>query len=75
MNGNSLQALMQIIGNGGNPQQILQMVAQRNPQFAAMLNQQKQSGMSMEQFVRQLYKQNNVDINPMLNALKQKGIK
>lgn len=71
---NPMQILMQMM-SGGNPQMMLQNMVQKNPQFQAILNQQKQSGMSMEQYVRQLYKQNNVDINPMLNMLKQKGMK
>jgi len=72
---NPMQILMQMMSGGGNPQQMLQMAMQRNPQFNALLNQQKQSGMSMEQFVRQLAQQNGVDINPMVQFLNQRGIK
>lgn len=71
---NPMQILMQMM-NGGNPQAMLQNAMQRNPQLQAILNQQKQSGMSMEQYVRQLAKQQNVDIEPMLNMLRQRGIK
>ena len=69
-----MQILMQMM-NGGNPQAMFQQAMQRNPQLQAILNQQKQSGMSMEQYVRQLAKQQNVDIEPMLNMLRQRGIK
>ena len=72
---NPMQVLMQMLSSGGNLQQIVQNVARQNPQFNALLNQQKQSGMSMEQFVRQYAKQNNVDINPMVNMLRKNGMK
>lgn len=71
---NPMQILMQMM-SGGNPQVMLQNAVQKNPQLQAILNQQKQSGMSMEQYVRQIAKQQNVDIEPMLNMLRQRGIK
>lgn len=74
MNGNPMNILMQMM-SGGNPQVMLQNAMKQNPQLQAILNQQKQSGMSMEQYVRQVAKQQNVDIEPMLNMLRQRGIK
>lgn len=74
MNGNPMNILMQMM-SGGNPQQMLQGAVQNNPQLKAILNQQKQSGMSMEQYVRQLAQQQGVDINPMVQFLHQRGIK
>ena len=74
MNGNPMQILMQMM-SGGNPQAMLQNAVKQNPQLQAVLNQQKQSGMSMEQYVRQLAQQNGVDINPMVQFLRQRGIK
>lgn len=74
MAGNPMQILMQMM-SGGNPQAMLQNAMKQNPQLQAILNQQKQSGMSMEQYVRQLAKQNGVDINPMIQFLNQRGIK
>lgn len=71
---NPMQILMQMM-SGGNPQQMLQSAMQNNPQLRAILNQQKQSGMSMEQYVRQLAQQNGVDINPMVSFLNQRGIR
>ena len=71
---NPMQILMQLMSSG-NPQQMMQNMARQNPQINAILNQQRQSGMSMEQFTRQYAKQNNIDINPMLNAMKQRGMK
>jgi len=74
MIGNPMNMLMQIMSSG-NPQQMMQQMMQQNPQFNALLNQQKQSGMSMEQFVRQYAKQNNIDINPYLNAMNKRGMR
>ena len=71
--GNPMQILTQLMNSGRNPRQMIQNMMQQNPQFNAMLNQQRQSGMSMEQFVRQYAKQNNIDINPMLNMLRNNG--
>ena len=70
-----MQFLMQMLSNGGNPQQIMQNMIQQNPQMNAVLNQVKQSGMSMEQYARQYARQNNIDIDQMLNTLKQRGLK
>lgn len=69
-----MQILMQMMSSG-NPQQMMQNMVRQNPQINAILNQQKQSGMSMEQFTRQYAKQNNIDLNPMINAMKQRGMK
>ena len=75
MNGNPMQFLMQLMSSGNNPQQIVQNMMRQNPQFNAMLNQQKQSGMTMEQFARQYAKQNNIDIDSMANMLRNSGAK
>lgn len=69
-----MQILMQMMSSG-NPQQMMQNMARQNPQINAILNQQKQSGMSMEQFARQYAKQNNIDIDSMINVMKRRGMK
>jgi len=74
MGGNPMNILMQLMSSG-NPQMAMQNIISKNPQFNAVLNQQKQSGMSMEQYVRNIAQQNNIDLNPMLNFLRQKGVK
>ena len=65
-----LQMLMQ-----GNPNQVMQNMVQQNPQFNAILNQAKQSGMSMKDFTLNYAKQNGIDIQPMLNMLSQRGFR
>lgn len=55
----------------GNPQQMLN----NNPQFNAILNQAKQSGMSMRDFTMQYAKQNNIDLKPYMDFLAQRGFR
>lgn len=74
MNGNPIMALMQLMNMGRNPQEIVQNAISQNPQVSAIMQQAKQSGMSMEQFTRQFAKQNGIDINPMINAMRQRGM-
>ena len=73
MSGNPMQILMQMLSSGGNPQQIVQNMVRQNPQMNAILNQAKNSGMSMEQFARQYAKQNNIDIDALAKNLRKMG--
>jgi len=72
---NNNMNIMQMLMSGMNPNAIIQNIIQSNPQAQIILNQMKQSGMNPQQYVMQLAKQNNVDLNPMLNMLKQRGYK
>lgn len=72
MNNNNI---MQMLLSGQNPNQIMQNIIRSNPQAQVILNQMQQSGMNPQQYVMQLAKQNNVNINPMLNILRQRGFK
>lgn len=67
--------IMQMLMSGMNPNQIMQQMIQQNPQARVILNQMQQSNMSPKDYVMQLAKQNNVNINPMLNMLRQRGFK
>ena len=85
MNNNPMTMLSQMMQMGRNPQQIMQQIRQmamKNPQMQQMLNQiqvannqMKQSGMSPKQYVKQYAKQNNIDLQPMLQMMNQFGIK
>lgn len=74
---NPAAMLIQMLQNGGNPQQILsQLMASQNPQIQAALqqlqvaqNQARQSGMTMQQYVMQYAKQNNIDMQGLMNNL------
>lgn len=70
---NPMNALMQMMSSGGNPQQIVQKLMQNNPKFNSIMNQVKNSGMTTEQYARQYAKQNGIDINQMINYIKKMG--
>lgn len=69
-NGNNI---MQMLMSGANPNQIMQNIIRQNPQAQVILNQMQQSNMTPQQYVMQLAKQNNININPVLNMLRQRG--
>nr|DAE27585.1 MAG TPA: hypothetical protein [virus sp. cti5L29] len=73
MNNNPMEMIMQMLSGGGDPRNMLQGMMSQNPQFNAIMNQAKQSGMSMEQFTRQYAKQNNIDIQPLINMINKNG--
>lgn len=73
--GNPLDLLMQLMMNGQNPQQITQRMIQQNPQLQVLLNQAQQSGMTPQQYALQYAKQNNINIQPLINMFNQRGIK
>jgi len=64
-----------MVSSGTNPQQIFQHMVNTNPQLAPVINQMRQSGMSPQQFVTQLARQNNINIQPLVQNLQQRGIK
>ena len=73
-NGNNMN-IMQMLMSGMNPNMIMQNVIKSNPQAQVVLNQMQQSGMTPQQYVNQLAKQNNVNLEPMLNMLRRSGFK
>jgi hypothetical protein len=58
----ALQSIFQMRNAGQNPQQIMQMLIQRNPQYSQMLTQIRNmsQGRSTKEFVMQLARQNGV---------------
>ncbi len=71
---NPLTVLTQILSMGNNPKEILQNMMIQNPQVQTVLNQMQQSGMSPKEYVLQYAKQNNINIQPYINAMNQRGI-
>lgn len=67
--------ILQMLMSGQNPQMVMQNIIRQNPQAQVVLNQMEQSGMTPQQFVMQLAKQNNVNLGPMINMLRQRGYK
>ena len=72
---NPYNLFSQIIGMGNNPQQIFQNMINNNPQLQVVLNQMQQSGLSPKEYALQFAKQNNININPMIEMLQKRGIR
>lgn len=70
---NPMQQMLQMLSMSNNPNQVVQMLAQQNPNVQAILNQMQQSGMTPQQFAMQYARQNNIDINQVANAFRKMG--
>lgn len=64
---NTLQNIIAYANSGKDPQQIMQTLLKRNPQYNQTLNQLKNmaNGMPMDKFVMQLAKQRGLDQNTL----------
>ena len=75
-NGSSpMEVLGQILDAGTNPESLLQTLISRNPQANSIISQMKQSGMSPRDFVMQYARQNNINLQPILQMMGKRGIK
>lgn len=72
-NNNPMQQMLQMLSMSNNPNQVVQMLTQQNPNVQAILNQMQQSGMTPQQFAMQYARQNNIDINQVANAFRKMG--
>ena len=72
---NPAQLLMQMMSQGNNPNLIIQNMLRNNPRLHPLMSQMQQSGLTPKEFVTQYAKQNNLNINPMLDIMNQHGIK
>ena len=71
----ALQSIFQMRNAGQNPQQIMQMLIQRNPQYSQMLTQiqNMSQGRSTKEFVMQLARQNGVNEQNMAQLMQMFG--
>lgn len=72
---NPIQFINQVMSMGKNPQSIVQQLVNQNQQFQYVFNQVKQSGMSMKDYTLNFAKQNNMDINSLIQAMSNFGIR
>ena len=72
---NIINMITQIMMNGQNPNQIVQQMITQNPQAQVLFNQMQQSGMSIKDFTMQYARQNNINLQPIISTLNQRGIK
>lgn len=69
INNNIINNIMQMLNY--NPNDLIK----QNPQAQVLINQMQQSGMSMKDFTMQYARQNNINLEQIINALSQRGIK
>lgn len=70
MMNNPLVSLMGLVKNGGNPQALLNQLAQRNPQVQqAMRMMQGKSSAELRQMAMNMAKEQGVNINDVLRQL------
>ena len=72
---NPIQFINQVMSMSKNPQAIVQQLISQNPQIQYIFNQVKQSGMSTKDYAINFAKQNNMDINSLIQAMSNFGIK
>ncbi len=70
-----LQVMLQMVMGGNNPEIIINQMIQQNPQLSILLNQARQSGMNPRDYTLQYAKQNNINIQPLIDMFAQNGIK
>lgn len=73
-NQNPMNFLMNLMSMGNNPQQIINNVLNQNPQMQVAINQMKTSGMSTKDYVLQYARQNNINIQPIIQMMNSRGI-
>lgn len=69
INNNIINNIMQMLNY--NPNDLIK----QNPQAQILFNQMQQSGMSMKDFTLQYARQNNINLEQIINALSQRGVK
>ena len=71
----ALRSIFQMRNAGRNPQQIMQMLIERNPQYSQMLTQIKNmsQGRSTKEFVMQLARQNGVNEQNLAQLMQMFG--
>ena len=76
MNNIDMNMLAQLLMGTKNPQSMVENMARQNPQMNAVLQQVKQSGMSMKDFTMQYAQKNNIDLQAFMNMMQNNnGIK
>lgn len=67
---NNIYQLMSMLQGIQNPNQMVNNLMNTNPQFQAMMNQIKQSGMTPQQYLNVYAQQRGLDINQIMQQMK-----
>ena len=71
-NNPALRNAFSLMQRGVNPQQIMQNIMAQNPQARNVIQQMQNSGLSAEQYVRNLAQQRNINIDQFLNSFRKR---
>ena len=67
---NAINQFRQLLTMGSDPNALIKMILQSNPQLQIIANQMQQSKMTPTQYIMQMARQNNVPINEqMINQM------
>lgn len=71
MNNNIMMTIQNMMRMGKNPQAIVESLIQQNPQFAQLVNQIRNSGLTPQQYLEQYGRQNGMtnEVNQIKNML------
>lgn len=75
MNNNPMAMLINMMMSNQHPNQIVQQMLQQNPNAQILMNQLQQSGMHPRDFAFQFARQNNINMQPIMQLFNQRGIK
>ena len=67
---NNVMKLINLMKSGGNPNELLNVAIQSNPQASQLINEMKSSGITPKDFFMQKANQMGVNPNSILNMLK-----
>lgn len=68
-----MNMIQNLLASTQNPNQLVQQMAQNNPMMSMVLQKVTNSRMSMRDFAIMYAKQNNIDIQPVLDMLSSNG--
>ncbi len=70
----NLHALMSLIDKNTDVKSLTNVLLKNNPRLKPLYDQMKSSGMSEKEFVMSYARQNNINIEPIVQMFKNKGI-
>lgn len=70
----NIQDMLSLINKNTDPRALTNALLSRNPRLQPLFNQMKQSGMSEKDFVLAYCRQNNINVEPIVQMFKNKGI-
>ncbi|MBO5711389.1 MAG: hypothetical protein J6R47_00990 [Acholeplasmatales bacterium] len=67
--GNAIDLFKKMMSMGKNPQQIINIIINNNPQLASVVSEMQQSGLSPIDYAKKVAMQQNININPTIEEM------